>query len=311
MHVLNTLAPVFLVIALGAWLRRSGSLSEAFFAQSNRLAYWVALPSLLFLKVARASDLSGGLGSIFAIMMLGMVGCLLAGYGLAWLLKLPRVQCGTFVQGTYRGNLAYVGLAVILYAFQSAGGPSGADAQAAAAVVLAPAVPIYNVVAVVVLLAGQHRLSYLAVRKTLLALATNPLLIGTLAGVVWSVAALPLPMALGNGLEILGGLALPLALLGLGGTMVTAGLRGRVLTSSLAAVVKTGLAPLVGLAAAELLGVSGTDRTIGLLFLACPTAVSSFVFAEQMNGEKDLAAAIVVVSTLLSAGTFAIIIATM
>lgn len=311
MHVVNTLAPIFLVIALGAWLRRSGALGEAFFAQSNRLAYWVALPCLLFLKVARASDLSAGLGSIFGILMAGMVACLALGYLAAWLLRLPVDRWGTLVQGAYRGNLAYVGLAVVFYAFASFGEQLGSDVQARAAVVLAPAVPIYNVVAVVVLLAGQHRLNFAAVRKTLVAVTTNPLLIGTLLGAVWSLADLPLPESVSNGLDILSGLALPLALLGLGGTMVTAGLRGRVVPSLAASVIKTWLAPLVGLGAAVLLGVGGQERTVALIFLACPTAVSSFVFAEQMNGDDKLAAAIVVVSTLLSVAAFTAILATM
>ncbi|MEZ4770493.1 MAG: hypothetical protein R2844_18950 [Caldilineales bacterium] len=54
MIVVNILAPIFLLIGLGLLLRRQGFAPESFFRQLNRLIYWVALPALLFSKMASA-----------------------------------------------------------------------------------------------------------------------------------------------------------------------------------------------------------------------------------------------------------------
>ena len=57
MHVLDTLAPVFAVIALGAALRRTGFVSDELLRGLNRVVYWVALPALLFGKIATAPEI--------------------------------------------------------------------------------------------------------------------------------------------------------------------------------------------------------------------------------------------------------------
>jgi hypothetical protein len=55
MLVVNTIAPIALVILLGAILRRSGFASEKLFLETNRLVFWVGLPCLLFEKTASAA----------------------------------------------------------------------------------------------------------------------------------------------------------------------------------------------------------------------------------------------------------------
>jgi predicted permease len=51
-HVINSLAPVFLIIALGATLRRFGWMPPAMAQWASELTYWVALPALLLVVTA-------------------------------------------------------------------------------------------------------------------------------------------------------------------------------------------------------------------------------------------------------------------
>ena len=307
--VLNTLAPVFLLIALGAILRRARLLSGEALGGMGWLVFWIALPALLFREIASARRFGFEQASIFVILLAGMAACILAGYGLARVLRIPRPKVGTFVQAAYRGNLAYIGLPVVLYAFTSvAGEAAGRTAQQDATVALAPLIPLYNVTAVIVLLAGQHKLSAAALRRMGWQILINPLILSCVAGLAWAIAGLRLPMAIDNTLRILGQVAGPLALLSVGAAIATTRISGEVLYTSVAVALKVLIAPLVGYAVAMLLGAPARQTFIALLLLACPTAVAAYIMAEQMHGDSPLAAQTVVISTLASIAAFAVII---
>lgn len=295
MHVLNTLAPVFVVIALGAVLRRSGFLSESFLRELNRVVYWIALPALLFGKIVSAPAIGPAAGKSFAIALAGTLAAVLIGYAVALAMRVPGRSVGTFVQASFRGNLAYVGLPVVLHAF--AGNPA---AETLAVLTLAPLVPIYNVVAVVALLASRHKLDRSAVLRMLLQIATNPLLLACVAGLAVWTAGLSLPVAAGRTLNVLADMTLPAALIAVGGSLVGARVGNRALQSASAATIKLAVAPAAGLLTAGLIGAAHEETFVALILLACPTAVASHVLADQLGGDGDLSAATIALTTVLS-----------
>ena len=310
MHVINTLAPVFVVIALGAALRRTRFLPEAFFRHASRLVYWVALPCLLFYKIAGAPQIDAAAGGVFLIALIGMAGSIAVAVVFAAAVRMPAPQVGAFVQAGFRGNLAYVGLAVILYAFSAPGaGDAGRRAQTAAVLALGPLVPIYNVAAVVALLAGGRRLDRAALRKMAVQIATNPLLLASVAGLAVSLSPFRLPPAARRTCEVVGQFALPLALLVVGGALASTRMHGRVTYCVVAAAIKVGVSPAVGYAAAVLLGLGPQETAVGLILLACPTAVASYVLAEQLEGDAALSAGVIVASTLLSIISLSVVVA--
>jgi len=300
-HVINTLAPVFLIIALGAALRSRGFLSAQLAAQISRLVYWVGLPALLFAKVALAEQIGAGAGKVAALVLIGMGACIVLALILAALLRMPGPQVGTFVQAAYRGNLAYVSLPVVFYAFANVEGEAGGEqAQSLAALSLALVVPLYNIAAVVALLASQHRFGRKAAGRMVRQIVTNPLLLACVAGFAWQQVGPEMPMAARRTLGAVGQFALPLALLCVGATLAGTSFRGGTGLSVLAAAVKVGFAPLIGFAAAGVLSAGPRETSVALIMLACPTAVASYVMADQMGGDRTLAAGGVAVSTVAS-----------
>jgi len=300
-QILNTLAPIFLLIVLGLLLRRTGLAPHELFRQTNRLVYWIALPALLFEKTAAASVAGAAAVRLAGVLVGGMVACIAAGYLVARLLRLPRTSAGAFVQASYRGNLAYVGLPVIL--FSLAGGAASSSAAASAAVVaLGPVVPLYNLAAVIVLLRGRGGQVPLWRRAGVLTgkVAGNPLLLACAAGVAWSTWGPAMPTAAARTLQALGQMALPLALLGVGASLAMPSGAGSLVRASAAAVVKVAFGPLAGLLGGLLVGLTPQEMRIALIYLATPTAVMSFVMAEQLGGDARLSADAVVVSTALS-----------
>jgi len=300
MHVLDTLAPVFLVIALGAALRRGGFFSDAFVRGTNRLVYWVGLPCLLFRFLARATDLGGG-GAVAGVVLGGMVACVVAAYGATWLLRLPAERVGTLVQGAFRANTAYVGLSVVSLAHP---GAAQERAMQLGVIVLAATAPVYNVAAVAVLLASRHRFGVRTVGRLAGGIVTNPIIVACAAGLAFALLVRPagvlLPQVIDQSLAWIGQFALPLALLGIGAALATTRIRGRTAPALTAASIKVGLGPAVGAGLVVLLGLGPVEARVALIMLACPTATASYVLADQLDGDGPLAAAIVVASTVLS-----------
>jgi len=308
MHIINTVFPVFLIIALGAQLRKGGFISAGFVDGLNRLVYWVALPSLLFYKIATASYDYQVAGKTFLVVLAGMLACIAAGYIVAAVMRVPSAATGTLVQGAFRGNLLYVGLPIIIYSFAGSGNSNPAEIEAVAILVLAPIVPAYNIAAVLVLLASRQKLDRNVPVKIFRQIITNPLIIACVGGVLYSLIFPALPIVIVRACSAVGQIALPLALIGVGAALVQGKIVGRRSSAFAASVIKIVLAPAAGFVAARLLGLGPAETKVGLLFLACPTATISYIMAGQLGGDEQLSAAIVLVSTILSIVSLSLIV---
>ncbi len=308
MYVLNSLMPVFLIIALGKLLCRTGFFSENLAKGLNRLTYWVALPALLLDKVTNATFNSGDVIRLSMLLVLATLGSVLAAYLAGFILKLkPRVM-GAFIQGSARSNNAFIGLPVILYSLSSL----TPDIEALATVALAPAIVFYNILSVSVLLAhsdrkeqGKRKTAELFVKQLL----TNPLLIACVIGLLFNFFGIVFPVAIQRSLASLGNAALALALLSIGSSLSFKGIGNGLRLSLTASGIKVFIQPLIGLGLALLWKLPPVERQMLLIYLACPTAVVSYVLADIFDSDKELAAHIIVVSTVLSAISLSIIVA--
>jgi predicted permease len=292
--VLNSLAPVFLTMAVGVLLRRLRFLPEGFFGGLNQLAFWVCLPCMLFTEIARCRVAGGAVLGAAGILALALLPALLVAWALARVLRVPPASRSVFFQGAYRGNLAYVGIPVITYALVK-----NVEAAGLAALIMAPITPLYNVVGVLLLTPrGNHGNPWQRWRPTLVSIATNPLILSCALGLAafgWQVT---LPTAIGKTVEMLGNAGLPTALLALGASLTFERVKGHFFLASVSSLIRVLIGPLIGGGLTAAFGLTGDLRTITLLYLACPVAVASYVMADQMGADKDLAGAIVVLSTL-------------
>src|SRR4030042_1344209 len=158
MQIINTLLPVFLIMAVGAFLRKLRFFSEEFVAGLNKLVFWVGLPCLFFGKIVTAEYNYEVAGKTALVVVAGTLGCVVAAYIVAFIIRVRPQAVGTFVQGAFRGNLYYVGLALIIYIFAGADPKTAKDMENIAVFVLALLIPVYNIGAVIVLLARQHKI---------------------------------------------------------------------------------------------------------------------------------------------------------
>jgi predicted permease len=309
MHVIDTLLPVFLIIALGKALTRTSFFTPDLGRNINRLTYWVALPAFLLHKITNATFSAGDVNRISLLLIATTLASALVATLIAKLLRLKHKQAGAFIQGSSRANNAFVGLPVILYSM------SGIDPQieTLATLALAPAIIFYNIFSVTVLLAYDKRHSRSATATAKLftkQLLSNPLLISCAIALTLNLIGFHFPSAIQRSLSTLSGAALALALLSIGASLSFKGLNKGLPLTLLCSSIKVFIQPLIGFGLALLIGLAPADRQILLIYLACPTAVATYIMADIFDSDSELAAHIIVVSTLLSILSLSIIIAT-
>lgn len=301
MYVVNTLGPLLALIALGAALRGWRFATPGFFREINRLLYWIALPALLFYQTAEAT-IQGEAALRVILVLVAVTGvCIGLGYLAARLIRLPGSAVGAFIQGAYRGNLAYVGLPVVLLALAAPNGQPAPGDSSLAVLSLAFLIPIYNLIAVIVLLASRpaEPRSAQPARRMLLAIVTNPLILACLAGLIFVLFRWKLPPVVRQTCVALGQMSTPLALLGVGATLTLVSLRDKLIPAAAATLIKVVAAPVAGYLVGLRMGLTPAELRVALILLATPTATASYVMAEQLGSDEKLAGAIIVLSTLL------------
>lgn len=294
MIVLDSLFPVFALILLGNRLKRHRLTNDTFLKTSDRLVYFILFPAMLFWKIGGGSSppavdwrFCGAALLAVATTWLASLGCLLA-------LQVSAFKAGAFSQSCYRFN-TYIGMAIVLTAL-------GEEGVRLFGILAGLVIPPINVLAVSTLIwfSGQPYSGRQQVRITLTALVSNPLILGCLAGILYARLNLGFPAFLDNTLRLTSLLTLPLALLSIGGSLSLGQLRGNLTLCLVGAVFKLLLLPLAGFLLFRWLDVGGLAFQVGMIFCALPTSTAIYVLSSQLKSDTELAAASIVVSTVLS-----------
>lgn len=300
MQIVNILAPVLLLVLLGFLLRKISIFEISFFKNCAKLTYWIGLPSLLFMKIAYAEADLGTSWKISLVMMTAIAAVGLLAAVVARLFIPDHRRRSTFVLTSFYSNTAYVGLPVILYALSI--GTGNSKLIDAASMAVAPMIPFVNLLSIIVM--GRREAGDKAAVSGLLQIlkkiVLNPLIIACVSGLLVSLLDIPLPNLLIRSLDSLGNMALPLALLSIGAGLSFGSLKGTVFPTVTAALFNVFLLPLIGYLFSRFFGLSDSYTLIALIFLACPTAAATFVYAREMDGDHIFAGNVIVLSTLFS-----------
>jgi hypothetical protein len=161
-------------------------------------------------------------------------------------------------------------------------------------------ISIYNVLAIIVLQASRHDVSWGSLRPGVRSVLTNPLLIACLAGLALNAADLSLPRALNDSLEALGGAAVPLSLICIGGSIAFIRIGKNIAPMVASVLLKIAVLPLLVYGLGRFLLLDPVSMRIALVFASTPTASAAFVMARQMEGDESVASGAIVLSTIFS-----------
>ena len=293
---LNATIPIFLMMLLGMLFRKLGWMDEVFAAKMNKFVFLVPLPVLLFEQLATV-DFSEVWDIKFILFCFVVTAISITISTLISMLWKDRSIKGEFIQATYRSSAALLGIAFIQNIYGTAG---------MAPLMIIGSVPLYNVMAVVVLSLfkpGTNSFDKALVKKTLKGIVTNPIIIGIVAGFVWSALKLPMPLILHKTVSSIGATATPMGLMSMGATFEMKKATSKMKPTLVAVFMKLVGFCAIFLPVAAMLGFRNEQLIAILVMLGSATTVSCFVMARNMGHEGTLSSGVIMMTTLLSAFT--------
>ena len=292
---LNATIPVFLLMVLGMIFRRLHWIDDVFASKMNKFVFTVSLPVLLFEDLATV-DFFQMWDTVFVLFCFGATA---AGIMIAAAVSLcfRKDVRGEFIQAAYRSSAALLGIAFIQNIYGSA---------SIAPLMIIGSVPLYNVTAVLVLTLfkpGQRGMDKKVIVKTIKGIAANPIIIGIVVGLIWSLLRMPLPQIAAKTVDSIGATATPMGLIAMGASFDFKKAIGHVRPTVTAAMIKLIGLCAVFLPAAAAFGFRDEKIVAILIMLGSATTVSSYVMAKNMGHEGTLSSSVVMLTTLLSAFT--------
>lgn len=298
--ILLGVLPIFAIIGIGWGLRVSKVIPEDAWGPIERLAYFVFYPGFLIPAAWNADFAAGSAGALGASTVAGML--IVAGAVLAArpLIRVDGPGFTSVFQGCLRWNsFVFLPLVIAIY------GQAGAGL---AAIVLGALIPAINVACVLVLARwgeGQGG----GWRRSLMALAANPVIWSCAIGLSLNLLHVPRPEVLMSGLGLLSDAALAVGLIVAGGGLsFTYALSRPILIGGVSAV-KLIVLPLLMWSICRALGGDATAQGIALICGSAPGAAASYVLARQMGGDAKLMAGIVAFTTAASLVTIPVLLA--
>ena len=297
-YSINVTMPIFLVMVIGYILKQIGILNDNFVTVANKFNFKVTLPFMLFKDIAGV-DIKA-VFDIKYVLFCAIVSttCFWVVWGTAKLLVRDKTIRGAFVQSSFRGSAAVMGLAFIQNIYgSSAMGP----------LMIVSAVPLYNIFSVIVLTFEANDSTGIdkkaKIRQAGINICKNPIILSILAGLIVGLLGIQFPTLVNKTVSNVAQMATPLALITIG-----AGFEGRkalakIAPTMAASMIKLVLQPLVFLPVAAWMGFSGEKMIAILIMLASPTTPSCYIMAKSMNNDEVLTASVIVTTTLMAAFT--------
>lgn len=287
---INAVVPIFLIMALGCLARHLGAIKREEVPKLNKLLFRYFMPVMLFYNIY-TSDLSSAVQP--KLLIFAAVGVLVEfflSFAYVRLTEKETAKRGVKIQGIYRSNFVIIGLPLATALVP------GADAGPVV-VMIAVVVPMFNAIAVVTLeLFNGNRPKPLCIIADIF---KNPLILGTIAGIVFLLLGIELPGALLSTIKQIAGATNPMMLFMLGAFFQWGGIHKYIKDLVEVCLGRLVIMPGIFLAAAYLFGIRGIAFAGMIAIFGSATAIASFTMVQQMGGDDELAGDIVVSTSAL------------
>lgn len=291
---LNATVPVFMVILIGYLLKKVHILNEEFITPCNKFNFKVTLPLLLFEQISTTDIIhSFDLKFILYCAIVTTI-CFWSLWYLTRKFVKEKAARGAFVQASFRGSAAVLGIAFIMNLYGNAG---------MAPMMIIGAVPLYNIYSVIVLSFESKDANAHSLKTTLINVIKNPIIIGILAGIIVSLLQIDFPEMIDKTIHNFAVIASPLALVTIGAAFKGKEAIAKLKLTSIASIIKLVIQPAIFIPIAYYLGFRNSEMIAILIMLGAPTTASCYIMAQQMKNDEVLTSSIVVMTTLFSSVT--------
>lgn len=298
-YSLNATVPVFVVMLVGWLLRKKGMLNQEFCTVANDFNFKITLPVLLFQDISEMDfyEMFDARYVLFcAVATTLCFGCIWLGAEI--FMKKEPESIGSFVQGSFRGSAAVLGVAFLTNIYGTVG---------MLPMMIIGSVPLYNIFSVLVLTlkgkgqqAGDRRQK---MKTALVNICKNPIILGILVGMPFSLLRITLPAMVEKSLDNFSAMASPLALIVIGASFEGTKALAKIKPTLISAAIKLVVQPAIFLPMAIAMGFRGEALVPLLVMLGAPTTPSTYIMAKSMGNDEVLSSSIVVVTVILSSVT--------
>jgi len=300
LEVIGVTLPIFAVIAVGFFIKKKGIIKDQHVPLLNKLTYNFGLSSLVFLNIAENK-----LKEIFDVNILKVIFptyflFLIIVFLSFYFLKIKNKTKGAAIVSTYRSNMAFIGMPVLLYAY-------GSLATAKASIVIACLLPLnilFTAFFLRLLNIRDIKDRKTGIKKLVIEIIIDPVLIAVIAGLIISYFSYEIPAPIFKFFEILSSLAVPLALISIGASFKFSHIKSNIKYLSMISFGKLILMPLLSLVfSIFIFKIGNLDRDIICLLCAMPLAVATFIQSERYNSDTDFVSSALITTTLISSVT--------
>lgn len=290
---LNATVPVFMMIVLGMILKKLNWIDDVLAQKMNKFVFLLPLPVLVFEDLATI-DFQQVWDTQFVLFCFFVTLISILFVTIISLVLKNKDNRGEFIQASYRSSAALLGIALIQNIYGRA---------TMAPLMIIGSVPLYNIMAVIVLsvFSPEHKgMSKALWFKTFQGIVTNPILIGIVAGLLWSILKIPMPAMLEKTVSSVAGIATPMGLMAMGATFHFHEALGEMKVALVATFIKLFGFCLLFLPLAIYFGFVKEQLIAILVMLGSATTVSCFVMAKNMGHQGVLTSTVVMLTTMLS-----------
>jgi len=290
---INVSMPIFIVMAIGMVLKKKGTINDSFVNMGTTLIFHIALPAKIFMDIVTCNiveimDLKfilfAAMSTIISFLSIWVIGEVF--------IK-DKTQLGAFVHGAFRGNFVYVGLALISNIMEG-------RTVVYAALIIVFIMPIYNILAVIILtLKGETRNTG-QFKSILRDIAKNPMIIAIMIALPFSIFKVSFPFMITKSLDYLGAIATPLSLILIGASVQLTVIKEKLPSILLASLYKLVLQPLIFIPIAIFLGFNSEQIIVLFVLFSVPAAMNVYIMTKKMKGDGELASGIIVSTVFLS-----------
>lgn len=298
----NAVSPLFVVIFFGYFIARRGLIGEKETGFLNALCFRYLLPLYIFASVLHIDYETSFRPELLLTFIICDTVLFALSIAVFRLIISDREKRAIFAVNTFRSNN-------LIYALPLAANLFGETGLAHAAVLVPFTIIFFNFYSVIIMVRALRKQdSGAEIKKTIIEVIKNPLLVGSLAGIISALSGVKLPAFIDKGVTYAAQTASPLALILLGAQIDFNALRSTIGGALASCAVRLIIVPLITTPVFVFLGFRGSELSALAVAFAAPCAIATSIMARNYKLAPQFAAQTVYLSTVLSMFTIFILI---
>ena len=298
----NVVFPLVVLIGIGYWAKEKKIVSKDAFKQLNQLVFKILVPTVLMKNIMETNLTIAFQPKLIIYAISSILIMVIVLWFVVNHFEKDKRRAGVIIQAIYRSNYVLFGLAIVSNMY-------GADNVAITSVLIAFCVPLYNILAVIIL--QYHGMNEVELKSVFIGILKNPMIIGTIIGFIVLLCDIELPVFIKNSINDVSKCATPLALIVLGGTFELQSISKNIKPLIIITSFRLFIVPAIFIEIAILLGYRDVELFSLLALYASPVAVVSYAMAQNMNCDGELASQAVLTTTICSIFSMLIWISTL